>query len=94
MSSNAYDFYVTVINEVVDRMKDEFINEGVSEDVLQKLREIWVEKLKAKNVDAHGPRMQDIQQNSGNNSNNPLLLRQQNPNPMMQQNYPYPNFPE
>jgi hypothetical protein len=34
MSSNAYDFYLTVVNEVVDRMKDEFINEGVSEDIL------------------------------------------------------------
>ena len=80
MSSNAYDFYLTVINEVVDRMKDEFINEGVSEDILQKLREIWEQKLKDKDVAALGSRVQELQQ--------------QNANPMRQQNYTYPVYGE
>jgi hypothetical protein len=38
------------MNEVVDRIKDEFIDEGVSEDVLQKLRAVWELKLRTANA--------------------------------------------
>ena len=41
MSVNTTEFYTHVVNEVIDRMKDEFINEGLSEDILQKLKEMW-----------------------------------------------------
>lgn len=35
----AGDFYKKVINEVIDRMRREFIEEGQSEDTLERLKE-------------------------------------------------------
>ena len=45
MSTNAKDFYMAVVNDVIERNRQQFINEGVSEDVLEKLRKIWEEKI-------------------------------------------------
>jgi hypothetical protein len=60
MSSSAKDFYLVVVNEVIEKNRQNFINEGVSEDVLEKLRKIWEEKINQKlnnegnGVDQHG----------------------------------------
>lgn len=42
---NAEDFYQQTIREVIDRMRREFVEEGVSEDVLTRLEEEWKAKL-------------------------------------------------
>lgn len=48
MSTNAKTFYAGVVNDVIERNRQQFINEGVSEDVLEKLRKIWEEKINQK----------------------------------------------
>ena len=48
MTTNAKDFYLAVVNEVIEKNRQQFISEGVSEDVLEKLRKIWEEKINQK----------------------------------------------
>jgi len=48
MQTTAKDFYLKVVNEVIEKNRQQFINEGVSEDVLEKLRKIWEEKINLK----------------------------------------------
>lgn len=48
MANTAKDFYMIVVNEVIERNRQQFINEGVSEDVLEKLKKIWEEKINEK----------------------------------------------
>jgi len=48
MQTTAKDFYLKVVNEVIEKNRQQFINEGVSEDVLEKLRRIWEEKINLK----------------------------------------------
>lgn len=43
--TQAQDFYKNVINQVVEDMRNEFIQDGVSEDVLEKLKKLWETKL-------------------------------------------------
>ena len=52
MTAHAADFYQQVINQVIEDMRNEFIQDGVSEDVLEKLKKLWETKLKEKTVDA------------------------------------------
>jgi hypothetical protein len=43
--NNTEGFYKDIINKVSDRVKEEFLNEGVAEDVLSEMKKIWIEKL-------------------------------------------------
>ena len=42
------DFYQSIVNEVVENMRQQFINDGVSEDILEKLKKNWESKLQEK----------------------------------------------
>ncbi len=35
------EFYKGVINDVIEQMRQGFVDEGVSEDVLEKLKKSW-----------------------------------------------------
>lgn len=48
MADSAKDFYMNVVSEVIEKNRQLFINEGISEDVLEKLRKIWEEKIHEK----------------------------------------------
>ncbi len=41
----ANSFYQEVIQQVIDNMRQEFLSEGVTEDILNKLKTSWQEKL-------------------------------------------------
>jgi hypothetical protein len=56
MSVNAQEFYSSVITDVIERMRNEFVQEGVSEDILEKLKINWEKKLKEKTVDGQNKR--------------------------------------
>lgn len=51
--NNTEVFYKDIINKVCERVKEEFLNEGVAEDVLSELKKVisiltkkvWIEKL-------------------------------------------------
>ena len=45
MSQSAREFYQGVIDEVIESMRNEFVSEGVSEDILEKLKKTWEQKL-------------------------------------------------
>jgi hypothetical protein len=38
-------FYADVIQQVIDNMRQEFLSEGVTEDILGKLKKLWEDKL-------------------------------------------------
>ena len=60
MSANASEFYQSIVDEVVESMRSEFINEGVSEDILEKLKKTWEQKIKSKSIDAQSSRIQEM----------------------------------
>lgn len=60
MSANASEFYQSIVDEVVESMRSEFINEGVSEDILEKLKKTWEQKIKSKSIDAQSSRTQEM----------------------------------
>jgi hypothetical protein len=41
-------------------MRQEFVSEGVSEDILEKLKKTWEQKIKSKNIDGLSQRMPEI----------------------------------
>lgn len=45
--TEADGFYKKVINEVVDKMRKVFIEQGQSEDILERLRDEWLQNLVA-----------------------------------------------
>jgi len=50
MVEQSKDFYLSVINDVAEKNRNLFIGEGISEDVLEKMKKIWIEKLMAKMI--------------------------------------------
>lgn len=42
----ADEFYQEIIREVIEKMRREFVEEGVSEDVLTRIEEDWVKNLR------------------------------------------------
>ena len=42
----ADEFYQEIIREVIEKMRREFLEEGVSEDVLTRVEEDWVKNLR------------------------------------------------
>ena len=44
----ANKFYSEVVNQVIENMRNEFLSEGVSEDILEKLKNNWMVLLKEK----------------------------------------------
>jgi len=42
MAELAKDFYHSVVDEVIKKNRQEFISEGVSEDVLENLKKLWL----------------------------------------------------
>jgi hypothetical protein len=65
MVESAKDFYLSVINEVVEKNRQQFISEGVSEDVLEKMKKIWIEKINAKLAPENDSRYHDYQHYGG-----------------------------
>jgi len=59
MVESAKDFYNNVINDVIEKNRQQFISEGVSEDVLENMKKIWIEKLNKKLQPENESRMQD-----------------------------------
>jgi len=52
MMSSAAGLYISVINDVVGSIRDAFLDEGIDENVLQELKQLWTAKLEAsKTVD-------------------------------------------
>lgn len=46
--------YFAVIDDVIANVRDSFLDEGVDEQVLQEMKQVWTNKLMAsKAVDAH-----------------------------------------
>lgn len=46
--------YLAVIDDVITNVRDSFLDEGVDEQVLQEMKQVWTNKLMAsKAVDAH-----------------------------------------
>ena len=43
-------FYEEVVEKVVSDMKNDMLSEGMSEQTLAKLKDLWIKKLKAKDV--------------------------------------------
>jgi hypothetical protein len=41
----AQDFFNEVITSVIENMRQEFVSEGVSEDILEKMKDTWRLKL-------------------------------------------------
>jgi len=51
--SSAANLYASVINDVIQSVKDSFLDEGVDENVLQELKGIWEAKLAASKTIDH-----------------------------------------
>ena len=53
--SSAAHLYASVINDVIQSVKDSFLDEGIDENVLQELKGLWEAKLAAsKTIEQHG----------------------------------------
>lgn len=59
MVESAKDFYTSVINEVIEKNRQQFISEGVSEDVLENMKKNWIDKLNKKLQPEQDPRTPD-----------------------------------
>lgn len=59
MVESAKEFYTNVINDVIEKNRQQFISEGVSEDVLENMKKLWIEKLNKKLQPENEPRMPD-----------------------------------
>ena len=59
MVDQTKDFYLSVINDVIEKNRQLFISEGVSEDVLEKLKNLWIEKLMSKMVSENDGRINE-----------------------------------
>ncbi|XP_010920519.1 transcription initiation factor IIA large subunit isoform X1 [Elaeis guineensis] len=46
MASNVSNVYIHVVDDVISKVRDEFINYGVGENVLTELQELWEMKMK------------------------------------------------
>lgn len=70
-------------------MRAEFVSEGVSEDILEKLKKTWEQKLKSKNIEGINNRLSDFQPH-------PYMRAQynypQNPQAAAMYMYPPPNY--
>ncbi len=49
--NNTEIFYKEIINKVCDRVKEEFLNEGVAEDVLSELKKVYYSIKKILDMD-------------------------------------------
>ncbi|CDW82672.1 transcription initiation factor iia large subunit-like [Stylonychia lemnae] len=74
MANSAKDFYMKVVNEVIEKNRQQFINESVSEDVLEKLKKIWEEKINEKLTPEVDTRYKDHNQYA-----DPNFMMQQRP---------------
>jgi hypothetical protein len=59
MVEQTKEFYNNVITDVIEKNRQLFISEGISEDVLEKLKKLWIEKLMAKTVPENDGRIHD-----------------------------------
>ena len=60
MVDQTKEFYLNVVNDVIEKNRQLFISEGVSEDVLEKLKKLWIEKLMTKMISENDGRMNDF----------------------------------
>jgi hypothetical protein len=48
MAEEAKSFYHLVLEEVIEKNRREFMNEGISENVLENLKKTWLQKVEEK----------------------------------------------